>query len=337
MQTVRKVSEKVEKNDVSETLTRNRFHTSVRKILTSKAEKFKLAAAHRTRMKTKRFPTQVKKKNQRAPTFQEEAINELKKLKLASGEQIKLTKGPILDSAATVAIFSTKDSKKCDKIIKLPTPILMDTIDGETKSTVKVETSLPLKDITNAVVLDNAGESVVPTFDICDDELAYYQDKQGAAIYNTETKEVFECPQDGKVYRMPLTKNKMVNRQEVHVAEIALAKERTLRKAMHMLKHQARGHKPRMPIGMCHVCDEVRVLHNPEHQPQVGEKLDQIKAQADLVELRDKDINGDLYVLTVTTQHGIKAAVACKTKSTKDLYKAVVAAISKVRLSLIHI
>ena len=112
---------------------------------------------------------------------------------------------------------------------------------------------------------------------------------------------------------MPLTKNKMVNRQEVHVAAIAVAKERTLRKAMYTLKHQAQGHKPRMPIGMCDVCDEVRVLHNPEHQPQVGEKLDQIKAQADLVELRDKDINGDLYVLTVTTQHGIKAAGACKT------------------------
>ena len=119
---------------------------------------------------------------------------------------------------------------------------------------------------------------MLPTCEICKDELAYYQDKHGAAIINTETKEVFECPQEGKIHRFPLTSDKTVNRQEVHVAEVAVAKERMTRQTFYKWKHQKRAHKPRMPIGMCEVCDETRVLHNQEKQPEVGEKQGAVKA-----------------------------------------------------------
>ena len=128
---------------------------------------------------------------------------------------------------------------------------------------------------------------------------------------------MFECPQEGKIHRFPLTSDKTVNRQEVHVAEIAVAKERMTRQNFYKLKHQKHAHKPRMPIGMCEVCDETRVLHNQEKQPEIGEKQGAVKAQADLIELKEKDINGFLYILTVTTDKGIKAAGGSKTKTAK--------------------
>lgn len=34
---------------------------------------------------------------------------------------------------------------------------------------------------------------------------------------------MFECPQEGKGYRFPITDDKMINRQEVRVAKIAIA------------------------------------------------------------------------------------------------------------------
>ena len=54
---------------------------------------------------------------------------------------------------------------------------------------------------------------------------AYYQDEKGAAIVDTKTKEVFECPPPGKCYRLPM-EEKAINRQEVKVAELAVQKER---------------------------------------------------------------------------------------------------------------
>ena len=126
----------------------------------SKAEKFRLA----TTMKpySTRNAKQVKKK-ERAPTYLEEANTSLKKLQLATGETQKLTKGPVIDSAATVAVMTTSDSKKCDTITALTTPITMDTIDGETRANKVATVELPIMHVTGAVVLDKAQVSVVPT------------------------------------------------------------------------------------------------------------------------------------------------------------------------------
>ena len=149
--------------------------------------------------------------------------------------------------------MTKQDSKRCDTVTQLTTPITIDTIDGETKAAAKASVKLPLIEISDAVVLEKAQESVLPTCEICKDELEYYQDKHGAAIINTETKEVFECPQEGNIHRFPLTSDKTINRQEVHVAEIAVAKERMASQNFNKLKHQKHAHKPRMPIGMCEV------------------------------------------------------------------------------------
>ena len=45
---------------------------------------------------------------------------------------------------------------------------------------------LPIMDIKDSVILDKAHESVVPTNAVCRDYEAYWQDEQGAAIYNTK-------------------------------------------------------------------------------------------------------------------------------------------------------
>ena len=57
---------------------------TVRKLSSKKAEAFRKAA--RERIKTKRYPKQVKKTPARAPSYQEEQKTELKKLKLAAGD-----------------------------------------------------------------------------------------------------------------------------------------------------------------------------------------------------------------------------------------------------------
>ena len=77
----------------------------------------------------------------------------------------------------------------------------METIDGETKSSLTATIKLPLMEIKNSVVLDKAQESVVPTCEVCQDNRAFYQDEQGAAIYNKSAKEVFECIPDGTDYQ----------------------------------------------------------------------------------------------------------------------------------------
>ena len=95
-----------------------------------------------------------KKPTQRAPSYQEEAKTELKKLRLATGEQSKLTKGPVVDSAATVGVWTASDSKTCDSIKELSNPITMETIDGETKSAKTASIKLPIMDIKDSVILD---------------------------------------------------------------------------------------------------------------------------------------------------------------------------------------
>ena len=52
-----------------------------------------------------------------------------------------------------------------------------------------------------------------------------------------------------------------------------------------------------------------------------------MKAQADLIELKEPDINGFLYILTITTDKGIKAAGGSKTKTAKELHKVMLTAI----------
>ena len=74
---------------------------TVRKVFSKKAEAFRKAA--KEMFKTKRYPKQVKKKPERAPSYQEEQKTELKKLKLAAGIPRTLTKGPVIDSVLSNA------------------------------------------------------------------------------------------------------------------------------------------------------------------------------------------------------------------------------------------
>ena len=76
---------------------------SGRCIVSSKAEAFKKAA--KEMIKTKRYPKQVRKTPARAPSYQEEQKMELKMLKLATSTTKTLAKGPVIDSAATLAVM----------------------------------------------------------------------------------------------------------------------------------------------------------------------------------------------------------------------------------------
>ena len=72
--------------------------------------------------------------------------------------------------------MTTSDSKKCDTITALTTPITMDTIDGETRANKVATVELPIMHVTGAVVLEKAQEPVVPTHEICKEGRAYWQD-----------------------------------------------------------------------------------------------------------------------------------------------------------------
>ena len=116
-------------------------------------------------------------------------------------------------------------------MVDLLVPLPMDTIDSHTEAKQRANMATPLMEIKNSVVLKKAKESVIPTTEICRDgnDLAFYQDKNGAAIMNVKTKDVYECPQDGKCFRLPMTDDKTLNRHMVIVAEID--KERRRRPA----------------------------------------------------------------------------------------------------------
>ena len=74
-----------------------------------------------------------------------------------------------------------------------------------------------------------------------------------------------------------------------------------------------------LPKGRCDTCDANRVDYVKEKMPELEHRIDEIVAKGDLIELGDADINGYLYILTVTTQHGVKAARGSKSKSAKEL------------------
>ena len=103
-----------------------------------------------------------------------------------------------------------------------------------------------------------------------------------------------------------------------------------------MMKHQNKAHKPGIPMGLCQVCDEVRVLNNQEEQPKVGGRVDEIEAQADLIELGEPDINGHMYIMTMTTDRGIKAGAGSKTKSEKDCMKTMTEVVDKISLRALY-
>ena len=90
-----------------------------------------------------------------------------------------------------------------------------------------------------------------------------------------------------------------------------------------MIEHQEELHKPKMPKGRCDTCDANRVEYNKEKMREVERRIDEITAKGDLIELGEADVNGNLYILTVTTQHGVKAARGSKTKSAKELKEVV--------------
>ena len=70
----------------------------------------------------------------------------------------------------------------------------MATIDGETEAKEKATMTLPVVGTKEGIVLEGAEESVIPASDITckGSNLVYYQDEEGAVIYNKETKEANE-------------------------------------------------------------------------------------------------------------------------------------------------
>ena len=199
------------------------------------------------------------KAKKKAPTYRMQESIRLKVMKREKGDQDLFKKGPLIDTAANTAVLTVADSKKCT-LTKLAVPIPMETIDGVTKSSVSAKKDFKIAKIRDGIVLQGAKESVIPAWDVCapGTNKAYYQDEKGAAIIDTKTKEVYECPAAGKCYRLPM-ETKEINRQEVKVAEMAVQKEREERRAEEMQAHQAELHKPKMPKGRCDTCDANRV------------------------------------------------------------------------------
>ena len=290
-------------------------------------------AARKTNYPLKRQATRMKTATTRTKNYLMTEKDKEAKLKQKYKISTKLKKGPIIDSAATVPILTVKDSKQCQSVTELKTPQKLDTIDGVTTAKKSGSIELPVVGIKDGLILPEAKESVIPLADICGPGtgMAYYQDEKGAALVNTKKNKVYECIPDGKVYRLPLTKEQEVSRQIVNVAELMVNKERNQRKALQMLQHVKNLHKPKMPVGMCATCDETRVLANQEIQPVIGQKQDEILSKADLIELGDPDINGYRYLLTVTTQHGVKAARGSKTKSAEELKTVVMDTIQDIK------
>lgn len=68
----------------------------------------------------------------------------------------------------------------------------------------------------------------------------------------------------------------------------------------------------------------------------MNQKLDEVRAKADLIELGGPDINGYKYLLAVTTQHGIKAAQGSKTKSAAELQRVVMETVGEVKALYPH-
>ena len=112
---------------------------------------------------------------------------------------------------------------------------------------------------------------MIPASDITckGSNLVYYQAEEGAVIYNKETKEAHECIPEGKCFRMPVSSDKKVNGLAVHAAEVQVAAEREKRNGEIMRQHAQNLHKPKPPMGICAVCDEVEVIVNKQRKPEL--------------------------------------------------------------------
>ena len=257
-----------------------------------------------------------------APSYRGMIKNKLKKF--WEEGKLGLSKGPRLDTCATIAVVTPKDAKHMDTV-ELKHKIVLDTIDSTCEATTVATSKDCVVPIERAVVVKNAKVSVMPVHDAVKGGKAYYQDEEGAVLYDKEKNETYECPPDGPggtQYRLPLKMTKPGRRLEVQAAEHAVWNERMARKKEERMEHQGLVHKPKNPYG-CDVCDEA-IITNAHKQVEYTKDVrpNEIGVAWDLVETPE-DIDGNKIVVNAVTEDGVGVAIATKSKSAASLLTAV--------------
>ena len=196
---------------------------------------------------TKVKPSLKKPTRKKRPSYLAECKQKMRQA-IAEGPMKGLRQGPILDNAATVPVIAKKDWKYVTSIKKLKVPVELDGIFG----TKTVEQSGNIKvngqQYYGGLLVDTAKETVVPMHDVLVRNKVYFQDAEGAMLYDKVAKTVEELVPDGLVYRLPVMKSSHPgSKWAMEAAYQTGLKQRQHRKILVQLQHQYEMHNPKKP------------------------------------------------------------------------------------------
>ena len=160
------------------------------------------------------------------------------------GDQDKLTKGPVVDIAASISVVNRKDSKHLRNKYKLHKPEEVKSATSTTTVTEAGEMTVDAVKIPKVIMLPESPASVVAMADINKQGYTLVQSLEAACLVK-EDKVIELVPEKHGMYRLPVSTTTKAVGVEVQRAIGALHAHTSERARVEALSHHNNGHSPK--------------------------------------------------------------------------------------------
>ena len=245
------------------------------------------------------------------------------------GHEDKLTKGPVVDTAASISVVNKRDSKHLKNKYKLHKPEEIKSATGTTTVTEAGELTVGAIDIAKVITLPESPASVVAMADINKQGYTLVQSPEAACLVK-EDKMIELVPEKHGMYRLPVSTTTKAVGIEVQRAIGALHAHTSERARVEALSHHIHGHSPKCPG--CPECLQAKTKQGDGVRGPLQPRQD-LEVGFDIVGPLVKSPDGNHYKLVgVCTDTGVGWAVGMPDRNSSTVLRAVQVALARIRL-----
>ena len=275
-------------------------------------------------------PKVTKTQVTRAPTYDQHMA---KRQALADvnndGKVSKMTKGPIVDTAANISIVTKQDSVYLKNRYKMLKPEEVRTATGKVAVTEAGQLRVGAITLDKVIEVPGSPVSVVAMSELARQGHTLVQDAEGAALVKDD--KVLELVPDGNgMYRMPVSSTLKAIGIEVQRAIAATLRQRSERDRLEALSHHVNGHSPKCPG--CPECLQAKMHQGDGDRGPKMPKQD-LEMGFDIIGPLVQSPDGNVYKLVgVCTDTGVGWTVGIPNKQAATVLKAVLVCVARIRL-----
>ena len=265
----------------------------------------------------------------RVPTYDQHMAKRQALADAPNDGAAKMTKGPVVDTAANISIVNKKDSVHLTGKYTMLIPEEVQTATGKVTVTEAGRLQVGTVLLDKVIEVPDSPVSVVAMGELARQGHTLVQDADGAALVKGD-KVIELVPEGNGMYRMPVSSTLKAIGVEVHRAIAATLQQRSERARVEALSHHVNGHSPKCPG--CHECMQAKMHKGDGIQGPRQPKQD-LELGFDLIGPMVQSPDGNLYKLVgVCTDTGVGWAIGVPNKQATTVLRAVQACIAKIRL-----